>query len=101
MSREAKKSRYRNVYWHKRRGRWLVKIHARNNPSGKETINVDYYTDEDVAGRVADVAAHLIQGPEAKLNFPLVDEVPLSPLSVPRAVIVERLLELNAIWPDE
>jgi hypothetical protein len=100
MGHEKRKSKYRNVYWYKKTGQWLVKLHARNNPSGKETVNVDYYWDEEVAARVADVAAYLVSGPEAKLNFPLVDDQPLPPPSVPRAVIVERLLHLNAILPE-
>lgn len=89
------KSKYHNVYWYRRTGRWLVKLHARSNRSGKATINLGYYQDEEVAARVSDVAELLVRGPDARLNF---DGQP--PPNVPRAQIVAELLDKGVILSD-
>lgn len=96
MSKSTRKSRYHNVYWYGRTRRWIAKIHARTNRSGKETINLGYYENEETAARVADVAELLIRGPDARLNF---DGKP--PASVPRAAVVETLLRAGAIDPED
>lgn len=67
----SKQSQFHNVYWYRRTGRWIVKLHARGNPSGRETIDLGYYDDEIEAAKVADVATRLVRGPDARssLNF--------------------------------
>ena len=94
MKWDKRKSKYHNVYWYGRTSRWITKLHARNNLSGRQTINLGYYVDEEVAARVSDVAELLVRGPDARLNF---DGKP--PPSVPRAVVVEMLLAAGAIKP--
>jgi len=112
------KSKYHYVFWYKRTSSWLVKIHARTNPSGKETINVGYYKNEETAARVADVASFRVRPADAKLNFGtieadedggyrvrnyrfgLVNGEPEAPPGVTRAEIIKKLLDLHAILPD-
>jgi len=94
------KSKYHNVFWHKTAELWIVKIHKRNNPSGKQTIHVGYTIDEEEGARIADVAAYLVCD-EPKYNFPLVGGRPVAPPTFPYAKIVQRLLDLKVICPAE
>ena len=100
MSDTLPKSKYHYVYWHKGAGQWIVKFHARNNPSGKQTVNLGYFPlgQEELAARVADMGAyHVCDNP--KYNFPLVDSRPVAPPSIPEAEIVEKLLKQRVLLP--
>lgn len=87
-----RKSDYRNVFWYGRTGRWIVKVHVRNHPSGLETFNVGYYRDEDHAARVADLAEQAVRG------YCLVPNLPDRPLEgVDRSIVLDTLQQQGAI----
>ena len=69
--------RYRGVSWHVSDKKWRVKLKHR----GRHYYLGNYTNPEDAA-RVYDVAARLVHGPDAQLNF---DGLP--PTDMPEAVI--------------
>jgi len=80
-------NRYRGVSFHKRHNKWRVKLKV----DGRH-CHLGYYTDEETAARVYDVAATLVWGPAAYWNF---DGQP--PAMIPRAMIRKRLIELGLL----
>jgi len=55
---------YRGVIWHKAQQRFRVRIHTQGT-----YVYFGYYDDPKVAAQVYDVAACMVMGPEALLNF--------------------------------
>jgi hypothetical protein len=77
-------AKYTGVSWHKRDRLWRVKIKAH----GKH-ICLGNYKSEETAARVFDVAAVILRGGGATLNFP--DEKGEPPAGVLRAEVQEML----------
>ena len=92
------RSKYRNVYWYRRRnrpgwGKWMVKLHFRQHPSGRETLNVGYYHDERCAAQVADVAEDAVR--EGDAGEPNLPDEPLK--GIERTVVLDKLFRIGAI----
>ena len=84
---EDRRARFRGVSWHKRNGRYRVKLktHGRH-------VFLGYYDDPRVAARVYDVAATMVHGSDAQLNF---DGKP--PATIPKAAILQLLLDKGVL----
>lgn len=87
-----RQSQFRNVFWYRRTGRWLVKLHDRYLPNGKETVYLGYYDDEKYAARVADAAEEALYGSVLQPNFP--NEPLLGPQ---RSAVLDKLAKQRAI----
>lgn len=61
-------SRYRGVTLHKRTGQWMAQIVQR-----PKYVFLGRFDDPEEAARTWDMAARLIRGPAARLNFPGAD----------------------------
>ena len=79
--------KYRGVFWHERKNRYVAKIkhHCR-------TCNLGAYEDPRVAARVYDFAAGILKGPDAKFNF---DGNP--PPQVPGVIIRNTLRQIGVL----
>ena len=80
---------YLGVSWHVNDHRYRVKVNTH-----QKHVHLWNFEDPVLAARVRDVAALILQGPNAVLNF---DGKP--PLAYPRARVLERLIELGVVFP--
>lgn len=79
---------YRGLSWHKYDKRWRVKISFHDR-----SIFLGNHSDPVVAAMYYDVAARQLHGPDAELNFPRTQTLPLAI----RADVAARLARQNAL----